>query len=183
MQSGGSDTISRSNYTPILRVKDGSYCFFILELNILAEGPSIQEAYDLLETRKKDYFEKTKYYGLENTVENPVPLRIGRLLSHDLSIFFIKTLIVALVLFLLTLAFLPVFSSVVRHEISAIGESINKVSARAVLNMPGRINEALTQMPDEEKKVLVGEWGRLSLNMRQIADQTGRSPEGQKLRR
>jgi hypothetical protein len=183
MQRGCSDAFSKLDYTPILRARDGSYCFFIPELNILAEGPSIQEAYDLLETRKEEYFEKVKYYRLENAVEEPVPLRIGKLLSHDLSIFFLKTLIIALVLFLLTLAFLPVFSSIVHHEISAIGKSVNKVSAHAVLNMPGRINEALTQMSDEDKKALVGEWTRLSLNMRQIADQTGRSLDDQKQRK
>ncbi len=88
------------DYDVILKIIGGKFYLIINELSIIVEGKSIGEAYNKLESKKKEYFSKIIEFGTTEMIQKPKKKLHKKMFFSNLFPFFIKTVIIAGVFYL-----------------------------------------------------------------------------------
>ncbi|PIS09191.1 hypothetical protein COT75_02940 [Candidatus Beckwithbacteria bacterium CG10_big_fil_rev_8_21_14_0_10_34_10] len=138
------------DYNLILKKTKDKYYLFMPELSLMVENKSLDGAYKDLEREKEKYFKNIIKLKAEDTVRKPVGLTVRKKLFNELTLFFVKFLIILF-------AFLLVFLSTLPLIIRSLGQLPNKVT-----EVVTSLSDRLEAMPDENKE-------KLRLKLKQMA--------------
>lgn len=125
-------------------------------MSLIVEGENLSEAYEKLEKEKAVYFKKVIELDVRDTIEEPAPIKLRKKLFTDLPLFFIRLSIIVFVVGILLFVSVSIASPVVSSQLRQIPRQtmdyVLEESMVFVAELPGRINDALNNMPAEKKE-------------------------------
>ena len=152
------------NYNVILKRKDSYYYLFISELSIIVENEDLDKAYKKLEKDKVLYFKKVIKLDAQDTVKEPMHLVERKKLFSDLSAFFIKMCLIAVVFLITIFASLPFVDSFVVSR-------INKLPVTLIREIPNKIFNKIENMSVEKKEQRILELRKMVQQLKPFIDE------------
>ena len=135
-------------YSVTLTKSSGRFYLLIDELGIVASSDHIQDALEILEAQKEDYFEAKYVSGQTGTI----PLPKGKTVGRQYLPFFIKSAVIALVgVFLITTASIS-FTYMLREPVrKASQKAARAVTKELVKGLEDFAHEGTS--PERERKI------------------------------
>ena len=159
------------NYNVILKRKDSYYYLFIPELSIIVEDKDLDIAYKKLEEEKVLYFKKAKELDVLDTVKNPISLVATKTLFGDLSAFFVKVCLVALIILITIFASLPFVDSFVFRRINNLPNVAYEGVRTFIKEIPSKISNKVDNMSPEEKEEKILELRKMVQQLKPFIDE------------
>jgi len=132
------------NYNVILKKRNELFFLYIPELSLIVEKNNLDEAYEELEKEKEIYIKNALDLDAQDTIEEPVPIKLRKSLVANFLPFFIKLFIV---IFIVSIFSLPI--------VRFVGYQLGQMRGNAVRfmwHLPERINNKLKNMSVEKKE-------------------------------
>ena len=134
----------KKNYNIILKKINDRYYLFIPELSLIAESKNLSIAYKNLEKEKRKYFTQVLELNAQETIREPLPIVIRKKLFVDLLTFFLKAVIIFM---MITFAFLVSFPFL---------SQIPNLAVNSIIQFSNNTNQRLKSMsPEEREKELI----------------------------
>ena len=150
---------SRLNYNAILKKVNDNYYLFISELSLVAEGKSVNEAYENLDKMKRSYFTKMIDIGAEDTIREPVTVQFRKKIFTDLLMFFIKASIVTFLVIILSLPLVMIIDQLPMRTVNRC------------INIPKAVNYKIKNMSQDEKEKMRMKLRDAMQNMKPFVDE------------
>jgi hypothetical protein len=137
------------NYDVVLRKKGDDYYLFIPELSVIAYGKELDEAYKKLNIAKEEFFRNIIDLKLQDTVNEPVGIKIRKKHYHEIFQYLMKVLVTFLLFVVIfIIIFLPVLSSFEKF----VSNTISSVPEKILSKTAAKIEYKLTNMTEKEKE-------------------------------
>ncbi|OGD63369.1 hypothetical protein A2160_02700 [Candidatus Beckwithbacteria bacterium RBG_13_42_9] len=134
------------NYSVLLKKTKKSYYLFIPELSLIAEDKNLNTAYKKLEEEKRKYFKQILELNAQETIKEPLPIVIKNKLLAELVTFFLKTVIVLALLFILFVASFPFFRQIPNLALNSLIQFSNKATTNLKNTPPQEKEKELTNL-------------------------------------
>ena len=149
----------------ITHKKNGQYYCYVPGTGVVTNSDKIEDAFQKLGEQISRLEGYRAELGLD-VAPNNKSAQFLKSIREDLLIFFIKTGIVALVAVLILVLFLPAFSAIVRHEVTAVlPETAPK---KLLIELPEKINARFNSLSPDERRRFRESWQSLYDNLSPI---------------
>ena len=155
------------NYSVILKKVKDSYFLLIPELSMIVEDEDLSKAYEILEREKEAYFNKIIILNEQDAVKEPAENLVKKRLWPDLTRFFLKTVIIAVVSFLVLACSQPFFDVFVSKRLSQLPSAVSPM----LMGLSEKAYSKLDSMPPEKQKELRLKLGRLIQQIKPFTDE------------
>ena len=168
------------SYDVKLRRTGNIFSLFVPDLSIVAEDESLEKAYDKLEKEKEKFFKKMIDNGLEDCIPEPGKIEVPKKPVFELQPFFVKLVIVLLLIGLAGGAGFKAVSSQIgkankavtklqtdiADDLRGVDERIVSSIAKAGFQVIDRINT----FPEEKRDKLRGELQKSMIKLKPFID-------------